>query len=99
MQIVAAPSMNYDHGRKNLPYKAGLSLGIVLLTPESKGSVYIQSSNPYTPPIIDPNIFSDEQNSDFIRMQEGFKLLLKVRQSENLKEYTNGNAILEDIEN
>ena len=42
----------------------GLTLGPILLTPRSRGSVTIASSDPFEKPVIDPRYLSDEQGED-----------------------------------
>ncbi|GBM41278.1 hypothetical protein AVEN_85834-1, partial [Araneus ventricosus] len=37
-----------------------------LLHPKSRGTVRLQSTNPYDPPLIDPNYFDDSSDVDAI---------------------------------
>jgi choline dehydrogenase len=90
-QIVAGPCVNLDHGRKKLPVSGGVSYGIVMLNPRERGSVKIQSNNPKDAPLIDPNVFSMQE--EYERFFEMVKLLKKVKNSSSLRLITSGHLI------
>ena len=95
-QIVAAPAIFADHGRQKFPVKGGLSYGVCLLDPKSRGTVMINSSDPRQPPLLDPNVFGDKE--DFERLFTMMKELKKVRSNEKLKSLITGPLLL-DIDN
>ncbi|KAJ6603557.1 aryl-alcohol-oxidase from pleurotus Eryingii [Mycena vulgaris] len=49
-----------------------MSIGIAVVSPVSRGSVVINSSDPFAPPLIDPGYFSNEW--DFLAMRDGILL-------------------------
>ncbi|KAG8184665.1 hypothetical protein JTE90_012150 [Oedothorax gibbosus] len=53
------------------------------IKPKSRGTVKLQSSNPYDGPLIDPNYF--ENPEDFRPMVEGFKTCMNIGKSKHLK--------------
>jgi choline dehydrogenase len=91
-QIVGSPVVFLDHGRKTLPVNGGLSYGIIMLNPKSRGTVEIQSNNPRQPPKIDPNMFGESE--DFERFYEMLLELKKVKENEKLKELVDYQLIL-----
>ncbi|KAF7307847.1 hypothetical protein MKEN_01145000 [Mycena kentingensis (nom. inval.)] len=48
--------------------------GIAALTPASRGSISINSSDPFDPPVIDIGLFTDPQGFDVLTLREGIKL-------------------------
>jgi len=97
LQVVGGPCMFFDHGRQDLPFAGGFTLAVVLVQPESKGTVRLQSKDPLEPPRIDPNIFSHPQ--DYPRLKSGFQQLLQVRNSEWVTSMSAGNALLAQPDN
>lgn len=65
------------------------TLAPILLRPESRGYVKLNSSDPFDPPIIDPQLLSD--TADFNTMVEGVKLALRVMNTTAMKK---GNVTL-----
>ena len=61
-----------------------LSIQIALHHPFSQGRVYINSSDPFDDPIIDPQYFS--HFADLISLREGIKLVRKIGQSPPMKD-------------
>lgn len=51
----------------------GVSVGVVLLRPESRGRVRLASRDPHVAPIVDPNYFGDAEGHDIGVMVEGIK--------------------------
>lgn len=51
----------------------GVSVGVVLLRPESRGRVRLTSRDPHAAPIIDPNYFSDPNGHDMAVMVTGVR--------------------------
>ncbi|MFJ9558878.1 GMC family oxidoreductase [Streptomyces fuscichromogenes] len=44
------------------PVENGFTIGVSPLRPASRGTLRITSADPYAPPVIDPNYFSEEQD-------------------------------------
>lgn len=73
-----------DHARKlHLGY--GYSCHICVLHPKSRGSVSLQSSDPFAPPAIDPNFFSEGEDLEVLL--KGTKITREIMNTSPLKEY------------
>ena len=66
-----------DHGRKTV-LGHGYSCHVCLLQPKSRGAVTLADDNPLSPPRIDPNMLSDDD--DTARLVRGFKLMRTLLQ-------------------
>lgn len=64
----------------------GVQVQAALQHPLSRGSIKISSSNPFTPPTIDPAYLSNPL--DLIILREGFKLARKLGSTSPLANYT-----------
>ena len=64
-----------DHGRATV-LGHGYSCHVCLLRPQSRGSVSLQSKDPFAPPRIDPNFLG--VRDDVERLVRGFKLMRRV---------------------
>ncbi len=65
----------HNHGR-SVTLGHGYSCHLCLLRPRSRGSLKLASKDPLTPPLIDPNYFSERD--DLERMIRGFKLMRRI---------------------
>ncbi|KAK0469690.1 uncharacterized protein EV420DRAFT_57385 [Desarmillaria tabescens] len=70
-----------NHGMKTFT-KHTFSLHSVLLQPLSIGSIRLKSPSPFEDPVIDPRYLQSE--ADLKRLVRGFKLCLKISQTEPL---------------
>ena len=61
-----------DHGRKTV-LGHGYSSHVCLLRPVSRGSVTLQSKDPFAAPLIDPNFLGERDDVD--RLMRGFRLM------------------------
>jgi choline dehydrogenase-like flavoprotein len=64
-----------DHGRTTV-FGHGYSCHVCLLRPNSRGSVRLDSKDPFAAPLIDPNFLSDRDDMD--RLIRGFKLMRSI---------------------
>lgn len=53
--------------------------------PKSRGWVRLKTPDPYDPPLIDPNLYADEQ--DLNVLVEGLKFALKLGRTESMKQW------------
>jgi len=67
LQLIFAPVAYMDHGLTPPPCHA-LTLGAVLLRPESVGSLRLATADPFDPPKIDPGYLSDPEGRDLDRL-------------------------------
>ncbi|XP_074095859.1 glucose dehydrogenase [FAD, quinone] [Cotesia typhae] len=63
----------------------GFSIVPVLLHPKSRGSVNLQSKNPFDAPIFNPNYFENEQ--DLKTLVRGIKKALEIADTQAFKKY------------
>jgi choline dehydrogenase len=78
LQLHFAPVHFIEHGLKN-PTGHGFSLGVVLLTPQSAGRIYLRSRDPRGAPGIDPCYLANKE--DLGPLSEGLKLVWKLLES------------------
>jgi choline dehydrogenase len=75
IQIGFAPAVRSRTGRK-LTYGHGYSSNVSLMHPKSKGTITIRDADPASPPVIDPNFLSEEQDLD--AMVQGIKVARQI---------------------
>jgi choline dehydrogenase len=78
------PSLFIDEGL-TVPKAHGLTLGAVLLQPDSRGTVSISSPDPDSPPEIDPAYLSDPDGADAARLREGIRICLDIASAPSLE--------------
>ena len=71
-----------DHGRKQL-IDRGFSCHVCLLRPQSRGSVQLQSTDPFAAPLIDPNFLGED--ADLESMVAGYKLTRRLMETPALR--------------
>ena len=91
LQLHFAPVHYVDHGLQNPPGH-GFSLGAALLTPASRGRVFLKSADPKEQPGIDPMYLSAEE--DVAPLREGLKVVWKLLESSQFDAYR-GKAVFE----
>ena len=67
-----------DHGRK-IHMGHGYTAHVCVLRPKSRGSVSLSSADPFAPPKIDPNFFSDPD--DFEKLVRAVKMTQRIFKS------------------
>jgi choline dehydrogenase len=82
LQIGFIKSIFINHGKNIHAGKYGYALGPILLNPKSKGSVTIKSKNVNDDPIIDLNIYQDQE--DFERIIDGTKIMKNIIEGKTL---------------
>jgi choline dehydrogenase-like flavoprotein len=84
-----------DHARR-LHWGYGYSCHVCVLRPHSRGSVSLQSRDPFDAPLIDPAYLSDHR--DTALMVEGVKKLRTIMQAPALQPYRGKEIYTEGIE-
>jgi choline dehydrogenase len=87
IEIVWAPVPYIDHGSVK-PAGHGVTAGVVLLQPESRGTVRLASADPGAAPAIDPNYLSDPQGRDLATFREGVRIARRVLSTRALAPYS-----------
>lgn len=89
IEMIFAPAAYVDEGLAGIPGH-GITMGAILLQPESHGTVALQSADPFEKPIIDPRYLSDPDGHDMATLLAGLAVCDDVLTSPSLKELTTG---------
>jgi len=84
LELIFAPAPFLDHGQTQPPGH-GLTLGVVLLQPDSQGRISLASANPADPPVIDPGYLTAE--ADLRRLLAGLRAAEELLQTEALRPF------------
>jgi choline dehydrogenase len=76
-ELIFAPVPYIDHGLVRPPGH-GLSIGVVLLRPASRGRIRLRSADPLEPPAIEPNYLSDAAGHDIVVMRAGMRTAVRI---------------------
>jgi choline dehydrogenase-like flavoprotein len=95
IQLHFCTAMVADHGRKPR-WGTGFSCHVCVLRPESRGSVWLQSTDPMQPPAIDPNFFGEE--ADLETMVSGFKMAKRLLDAPALKALQKSDEVTGGVE-
>jgi choline dehydrogenase len=87
IQMLFAPAMFLDHGFTDPPGH-GIALAPYLLTPQSRGTVTLASSDPLAPPRIQANYYAEP--ADLTRMLAGLRMCIDIAAQPALAPYVNG---------
>ncbi|KAJ7715728.1 pyranose dehydrogenase [Mycena maculata] len=82
-----SPHIEISMGTGGAPNPAGhaMAMGIVVLNPTSRGSVTLQSNNPFDPPLIDPGLLKTD--IDIYTAREGIKRAYRFVQAPVWQDY------------
>lgn len=80
--MVGIPAAAIDHGRSG-PTTDHFSIGPVLVTPKSRGSVTLQSASPWEAPVVDPNYLADANDSKLLIF--GLRMAQKLADTSSFK--------------
>ncbi|MGH3827220.1 MAG: GMC family oxidoreductase, partial [Pseudonocardiaceae bacterium] len=61
------------YGEHETSAQHGLALGVILLRPQSRGSVTLRTANPHDAPLIDPGFLSDTHGADLATTVAGVR--------------------------
>ncbi len=78
IELLFAPTFYMDHGFAN-PQAAGISIGVAIQKPESRGTITLRTNQPGDAPIIQPNYLQAE--SDLAVGIEGVKFAREILQA------------------
>ena len=88
LQYHGAAAYYENHGLNPPAGVRAYGLGVVVLNPDSRGSVRLDSPNPFAPPRIDPNYLAEER--DWQRLVKGFRIAQEICWSESLQPFRGG---------
>ena len=86
IQLLFAPVLYINHGLAPPP-EHGFTVGVILLTPKSTGTVTLSSVDPYAAPRITANYLSDADGDDLRVLVDGVKLARRVIRSHAFDQY------------
>jgi len=95
IQLFFVMALVPDHGRKPR-WGTGFSCHVCVLRPKSRGSVWLQSADPHSPPAIDPNFLGEE--SDLDTLVAGFKMTRRLLDTPALKALQKADIVTEGVE-
>ena len=95
IQLHFCMAMVADHGRKPR-WGTGFSCHVCVLRPKSRGSVWLQSGDPFAAPAIDPNFLAEE--SDLDTMVAGFKTTRRLLDTPALKALQKTDTVTSGVE-
>jgi choline dehydrogenase len=84
LELIFAPVPFIDHGL-TAPPGHGITIGVVLLQPESEGRITLASADPADPPVIDPGYLTAE--TDAQRLIAGLRMAQRLLETEPLKPF------------
>jgi choline dehydrogenase len=87
VELIFAPVPFLDHGDTEPP-DHGYTIGAILLQPESRGSITLESADPLAPPVIDPAYLSAPE--DLRVLTRGLWRALEVFETSPLSDVTGG---------
>jgi choline dehydrogenase len=76
LQFHFVPAFFMRHGFDNPEGDHGFSIGVTQLRPESRGRVTLRSSDPLSPPVIDPRYLTEEPDLDVL--VEGVRMAREI---------------------
>jgi choline dehydrogenase len=90
IQIHGAPVLFTEHGL-GVPYDHGYSVGPTLLTPTSRGKVWLRTAMPGTAPRIRHNHFGTEEDRQ--AMLAGLRLVMEITAQEPIRAHQRGEPV------
>ncbi|GIH08443.1 putative GMC-type oxidoreductase [Rhizocola hellebori] len=84
LELIFAPVPFIEHGQ-TAPPGHGITIGVVLLQPESEGRITLSSADPAEPPVIDPGYLSAQ--ADVRRLVAGLKVAHRLLQTRPLRPF------------
>lgn len=92
LEIIYAAVPFIEHGFVK-PEAHGLSIGVVLLQPQSAGSIALQSADPFAKPRINPRYLTDPDGTDWRVLLHGMEVARSILSAKALEKYV-GDPVL-----
>ena len=90
VQYHFGPGFFLEHGRRNPKGTPGYTLGGLVLTPRSRGTVRLDGPDPRAKPRVDPRYLSDPEGEDLRRTVWAFRLAQAIADSPAFAPYNGG---------
>lgn len=92
VELIFAPAAYVDEGLTGIPSHA-ITIGAILLQPESSGVVELTSADPHAKPSIDPRYLSDPDGRDLQTLTAGLAACEDILAAPSLKALTTGRFV------
>ena len=89
LELIFAPVAYVGEGLLPIPGH-GITIGPILVAPESRGTVTAVSADPFEKPAVDPRYLSDPAGADRAAMMEGFRVAQRILDSPALRDRFTG---------
>lgn len=89
VELVFAPTCFLNHGLDASDVR-GLTIGAVVLQPNSEGRITLRSAEPGEPPVIDPRYLSDPPGEDLRTLQAGIDWARRIFRTDPLRRFVAG---------
>ncbi|MGB3542290.1 GMC family oxidoreductase [Rubrivirga sp.] len=100
VQYHFGPGFFLEHGRRNPEGQTGYTVGGLVLTPKSRGTVRLDGPDPLTKPVVDPRYLSDAEDHDLRRTVWSFRLAQRLADADAFADINGGpyepGRVLED---
>jgi choline dehydrogenase len=93
LEVIFAPVAYVGEGLLPVPGH-GITVGPILLTPRSRGSVAIASPDPFEKPVVDPRYLSDEHGEDRAALLEGLRIAERILAAPALRSRLTGRMLV-----
>lgn len=93
LEIIYAPVAYVNEGLTGIP-EHGLTMGPILLQPESRGEIRLASGDPRAKPTIDPRYLSDPAGRDRATMLAGLEICSRIFDAPSLRSRRSGRFII-----
>ncbi len=90
IQYHFGPGFFLEHGRRNPEGQTGYTVGGLVLTPKSRGTVRLDGPDPETKPLVDPRYLSDLEGEDLRRTVWSFRLAQRLADAEAFDDINGG---------
>ena len=77
LEVIFGPAPFFDEGI-GVATEHAVAIGPILLTPRSRGTVTLDSADPVSAPLVDPNYLSDSDGADRAAMLEGLRIAHRI---------------------
>jgi choline dehydrogenase len=100
VQYHFGPGFFLEHGRRNPEGQTGYTVGGLVLTPKSRGTVRLDGPDPLSKPLVDPRYLSDSDGEDLRRTVWSFRLAQQLADADAFADVNGGpyepGRVLED---
>lgn len=90
VQYHFGPGFFLEHGRRNPEGQSGYTVGGLVLTPASRGTVRLASPDGHDTPLVDPRYFSDPDGADLRRSAWSLRLAQRLADADAFADVNGG---------